>query len=178
MDRASKWRKPVQDAWGKGWSGGGGQEASRRSHHPESKRASGLPGAAFHPVAAAGHMGTDEPVPDAPFGGSGFKQGREALLMAGKRLVHAKPLPNRACAARILRWAYPWDNRLKNRRKCMWAAQGRRPGSAVCGRVWPVRCFLCSGRKPPRFPRCPEQAPRAAWHTLCFTGIADMPCPV
>lgn len=105
-------------------------------------------------------------------------RGERPRLWLDKRLVHAKPLPDRACAARIPRWAYPLDNRLKNRRKRMWAAQGRRPGSAVCGRVWPVRCFLCSGRKQPRFPRCPEQAPRAAWHTLCFTGIADMPCPV
>ena len=178
MDRAFKWRRPVQDAWGSVWSGGGGRKLLEEVII---RRANALPAcreAAFHPVAAAGHMGKDEPVPDAPFGGSGFKQGREALLMAGKWLVYAKLLPDRACAARILRWAYPLDNRLKNRRKRMWAAQGRRPGSAVCGRVWPVRCFLCSGRKQPRFPRCPEQAPRAAWHTLCFTGIADMPCPV
>lgn len=51
------------------------------------RRANALPAcreAAFHPVAAAGHMGTDEPVPDAPFGGSGFKQGREAPFMAGQ----------------------------------------------------------------------------------------------
>lgn len=103
---------------------------------------------------------------DAPFGGRGFKQGREALLIAGQA-VGAREAIAGPGMRRPDTTVGPLDNRLKNRWKRMWAAQGRRPGSAVCGRVWPVRCFLCSGRKPPRFSALPgTSAPGGMAYTI------------